>query len=138
MASPIPFDLRKLIVTRRQSGISYKKIQKEIGYSLSGIRNIWYQYQREGVTSLTTNYETCGKKSEYSQAVRDAIAEIRTGDQGASFVYSMLKVKYPDLPRPHIRTIQRWWEAQEENRPNGRPKESEKKIGPKKPMRPGK
>jgi len=129
MASFIPYDLRKLIVTRRKSGITYKKIQEEIGYSISGIKKIWYQYQQQGASSYTPKYMNCGRKSDYSQAVHDAISTIRTGEQGAPFVYSMLKLRYPDLPRPHIRTIQRWWERQEINRPKGRPSESEKKIG---------
>jgi len=127
MASFIPYDLRRLIINRRQSGVTYGNIQKEIGYSISGIRKIWYQYQKEGASCLRPKYENCGRKSDYSQSVRDAIKTIRTGDQGASFVYSMLSVRYPDLPRPHIRTIQRWWEQQQTNRPKGRPSESEKK-----------
>ncbi len=114
---------------RRQLGATYKEIQQEIGYSISGIKKIWYQYQEQGDLCLTTKYENCGRKSQYSQCVHDAIAAIRTGDQGASFVYSMLKLKYPDLPRPHMRTIQSWWEQQEVNRPRGRPQESEKKNG---------
>lgn len=138
MASFIPYDLRKLIVLRRQSGVTYGKIQEEIGYSISGIKKIWYQYQKEGDSCFTTNYKNCGRKSDYPQSVHDAISTIRTGEQGAPFVYSMLKLKYPDLPRPHIRTIQRWWEQQEVNRPKGRPSESEKKSGQKKPMKPGK
>lgn len=138
MASFIPYDFRKLIVSRRQSGVTYKKIQEEIGYSMSGIKKIWYQYQKEGESCFTPKYKNCGRKSDYPQSVRDAISTIRTGDQGGSFVYSMLKLKYPDLPRPTIRTIQRWWEQEQVNRPKGRPNESEKKSGQNKLMRPGK
>ena len=138
MASFIPYDLRKLIVSRRQSGVTYESIQVEIGYSISGIRKIWYQYQKEGDSCFKTKYENCGSKSSYCQSVRDAVTIIRTGEQGAPFVYSMLKVKYPNLPRPHLRTIQRWWEKQQVNRPKGRPSESEKKSGLKTPMKLGK
>lgn len=138
MARFIPYDLRKLIIARRQCGITYKKIQEEIGYSISGIKKIWYQYQQQGESCLTTNYKNCGRKSEYPKEVRTAISNIRTGNQGAPFVYSMLKLRFPDLPRPTIRTIQRWWEDQEVNRPKGRPSESEKKSGLKKLIKPGK
>lgn len=138
MAQFIPYDHRKQIISKRESGITYQKIHQELGYSISGLKKIWYQYQREGVTSFSTKYENCGRKSPYSQEVQDAIAEIRTGEQGAPFVYSMLKVKHPKLDRPHIRTIQRWWEKQEINRPKGRPSKSEKKIGQHRLMIPGK
>ena len=127
MARFIPYDLRKLIVLRRQSKISYQKIHEELGYSISGIKKIWYQYQKEGEPALRPNYDNCGRKSSYSQTVHDAIAAIRTGEQGAPYVYSMLKLKYPGLKRPHTRTIQRWWEARSVNRPKGRPSEAEKK-----------
>lgn len=129
MAQPIPYDHRKLIVIKRKSGMSYKKIVQELGYSISGVKKIWYQYQKEGDTCFTTKYENCGRKSDYSPVVHEAIATIRTGEQGATFVSSMLRLKYPNLKRPHIRTIQRWWKEQSINRPKGRPCEAEKKLG---------
>ena len=138
MARFIPYDLRKLIVLRRQSKISYQKIHEELGYSISGIKKIWYQYQKEGEPALRPNYDNCGRKSSYSQTVHDAIAAIRTGEQGAPYVYSMLKLKYPGLKRPHTRTIQRWWEARSVNRPKGRPSEAEKNRGQPTPTKPGK
>ena len=138
MGQSIPYDYRKLIVLRRKSGMTYKEIQEEINYSISGIRKIWYQYQKEGEACFTTDYENCGKKSNYPQEVHDAIETIRTGEQGAYFVYSMLKLNYPHLKRPSVRTIQRWWEAQGINRPTGRPAESEKKIGLSQPTKHGK
>ncbi len=133
MAQFIPYDHRKQIIDKRELGITYQKIHEELGYSISGIKKIWYQYQQEGLSCLCPKYENCGRKSPYSQSVHDAVNTIRNGEQGAAFVYSMLKVKYPDLARPHIRTIQRWWEKQEVNRPKGRPHESEKKTGQAKP-----
>jgi len=129
MAQPIPYDYRKLIVSRRKSGVTYQKISEELNYSISGIKKVWYQYQKEGEACFTSNYESCGRKSVHPQAVHDAIASIRTGEQGASFVYSMLHLKNPELERPHIRTIQRWWENQSTNRPKGQPTKAEKKNG---------
>jgi len=129
MVAPIPYDYRKLIVSKRLQGIPYHKIQEEIGYSISGIKKIWYQYQQEGESSYSTKYENCGRKSAYPQAVHDAIDSIRTGEQGASFVYSMLQLKFPHLPCPSIRTIQQWWANQQTNRPKGRPRDLEKKVG---------
>lgn len=138
MASPIPYDLRKQIIKLRKSGLTYPSISKEVGYSLSGVKKIWYQYQKIGDTCLETQYNNCGRKSDFDQSVHDAIAEIRTGEQGASYVYSMLKVRYPKMKRPSIRTIQTWWEKSSTNRPKGRPSESEKKRGQNKHMKLGK
>jgi len=138
MASPIPYDLRKQIIKLRKSGLPYSTISEEVGYSLSGVKKIWYQYQKQGDTCLETQYHNCGRKSDFSQAIHDAIAEIRTGDQGAPYVYSMLKVRYPHLQRPSIRTIQTWWEKSSTNRPKGRPPKSEKKHGRNKLTRLGK
>lgn len=129
MAIPIPYDLRKQIIKLRNTGMTYSSISKEVGYSLSGVKKIWYRYQKEGEESLTTQYHNCGRKSDFVQAVHDAIAEIRTGDQGASYVYSKLKQDYPHLQRPCIRTIQTWWEKASTNRPKGRPSNKEKKLG---------
>ncbi len=129
MASPIPYDYRKLIVSLRQSGLTYKKIQEKIGYSIGGIKKIWYQYQQEGPAIFSTKYQNCGQSSPYTEDLRTKVNAIRTREQGASFVYSMLGMKYPELQRPHIRTIQRWWEAQGSNRSNGRRSNSEKKTG---------
>ena len=138
MASPIPYDLRRQIISLRKSGSTYSCISKELGYSVNGIKKIWYQYQKEGDACLTTRYHTCGRKSDFPQAVHDAIAQIRTGDQGASYVYSMLKIRYPHLKRPSIRTIQTWWKKSLTNRPKGRPEKSEKKSGQTKVMTLGK
>lgn len=129
MASPIPYDVRRQIISLRKIGATYPSISKEVGYSLNGVKKIWYQYQKIGEACLETQYQNCGRKSDFPQALHDAIDEIRTGEQGASYVYSMLKVRYPDLKRPSIRTIQTWWEKASTNRPKGRPCESEKKHG---------
>lgn len=129
MGRPIPYDDRRLIISRRQNGRSYKSIQSELGYSINGIKKIWYNYQKHGEASLLTSYKNCGRSSLYSLSVHLAISILKTGEQGAPFIYSMLKIKYPNLTRPSIRTIQRWWQEQGISRPKGRPSEQEKKIG---------
>lgn len=138
MASSIPYDLRKQIIFFRQSGKTYRQISEEIGYSLSGVKKIWYQYQKTGTACLTTQYENCGRKRVYPKEVLDAVDAIRTGEQGANYVYSMLKLKYPHLKRPCVRTIQYWWKAAETNRAKGRPSDTAKKNGRNKLIIPGK
>jgi len=138
MGQAIPYDYRRKIISERERGKSYSKIAKELGYSQSGIKKIWYAYQKEGESSLKPKYFQCGRKSSFNESVRDAVNDIRTGKQGAPFVYSMLKVKHPDLPAPSIRTLQRWWQEKQTALPRGRPPEKEKKIGRLYPIKPGK
>lgn len=129
MPKAIPYDFRKQIISLRKEGKTYKDISKEVGYGLSSVKKIWYAYEEEGDACLRTKYKNCGRKREYPQEVLDAITTIRTGDQGANYVYSMLKLKYPDLKRPSVRTIQYWWKAANTNRAKGRPSDNEKKNG---------
>ena len=129
MGKAISYDHRKKIVKDRQSGKTYFEISKELGYSINGVKNIWYDYQKRGDLSFKTSYENCGTDSKYNSKIRGALNKIKTGDQGAPFVYSMLRLKNPELSSPSIRTIQRWWKAENISRPKGRPKNHEKKIG---------
>ena len=99
-----------------------------MGYSESGIRKIWYGYQKEGKKIYENKYGNCGPKSDYRITVRAAIKEIRDNEQGAYYVHSKLKQKYPKLAIPSARTIQRWWVKEGTNRTKGRPREYEKKM----------
>ena len=75
MASSIPYDYRKLIVSKRQSGLTYTKISADLGYSISGIKKIWYAYQKQGEASFSTNYKNCGRTSPFDKTVHQAIAK---------------------------------------------------------------
>jgi len=129
MGRPIPYDYRKKIITEHEKGKSFSKIANELDYSLSGVKKIWYAYQKSGPSSLVTQYSNCGRKSSYTQQVRDKVSAIKTGKQGACFVYSMYQMKYPKEKPPSIRTLQRWWKADTTQRKRGRPPEKEKKLG---------
>jgi len=129
MGQSIPYDFRKKIIAERQSGKTYSKISEELGYSLSGVKKIWYAYQKEGELSLKPKYFNSGRKSPFDKEVRDSVSAIKTGKQGAPFVYSMFKKKHEGLKAPSIRTLQRWWETSDKKRSRGRPPEKEKKLG---------
>jgi predicted transcriptional regulator len=129
MGKAISYDQRKKIVIDYQSGKTYSEISEELGYSVNGVRNIWYAYQKQGELSFCTSYKNCGTISKYDSPVREAVKKIKTGEQGATFVYSMLKLKNPELNSPSVRTLQRWWKKGNTSRPKGRPKKYEKKIG---------
>jgi hypothetical protein len=129
MARPIPYDYRKKIIRDRKLGKSSLDIAQELGYSLSGVKKIWSDYQKRGELSLKTSYHNCGISSIYDSSTRQIIDGIKTGQQGAPFVYSMLHFKHPEVESPSIRTMQRWWSKEKIGRPQGRPLKSEKKVG---------
>ena len=129
MGQAIPYDYRKKIIFERKKGKPYSKIAEELGYSLRGVKNIWYAYQKDGESSSKLNYSNSGRKSSFDTLTQDSVKAIRTGKQGAPFVYSRFKQKHPNLKAPSIRTLQRWWKDSETSLPRSRPPEKEKKIG---------
>ncbi|MEM6404667.1 MAG: helix-turn-helix domain-containing protein [Cyanobacteria bacterium P01_D01_bin.116] len=131
MGKAIPYDYRVKIVQRIKSGQSYQEVSQAFGYSESGIKKLWYSYKKPGETVLQTKYSNCGSSSPYGEAVRNKVAELRDNEQGSTYIYSKLKEKYPQLPTPSARTLNRWWVKEQTNRPKGRPKEEEKKHGAK-------
>lgn len=129
MGRAIPYDYRVKIVKKIESGQNYAETAEEFGYSESGIKKIWYAYKKQGAACFTTKYGNCGRISPYQNDVRNLVNKIRDNQQGATYVYSKLKVVNPDLPVPSARTLTRWWVKEQTNRVKGRPKDKEKKIG---------
>lgn len=138
MGKALSYTIREKIVARRKKGQSFKQISIDLGCSESGAKKIWYAFKKHGPTAFVNNYSRCGRCSPFSQAVHDAVNEIRDNDQGATYVYSKLVKKYPDLVAPKARTLSRWWKKQGTNRQRGRPVSSEKKGGQTKLTTPGK
>ena len=138
MGKAIPYDFRVTIVKRIKQGERFAELAEETGYSLSGIKKIWYAYKREGESAFHTKYCNCGKSSLYDSPVRDAVLEIRDNKQGGTYVRSKLKQQHPHLLIPHERTLQRWWASDGSNRTKGRPTDSEKKVGAKNHTKHGK
>lgn len=131
MGKPIPYDYRKKIISEHENGKSFSKIAQTLGYSVSGVKKIWYSYQQKGESSLSPDYSNCGKKSPFTEQTRKKVSALKTGSQGAGFIYSLFKVKYPQQRVPSIRTLQRWWVDKPAKRLRGRPPKKEKKHGPK-------
>ena len=129
MGKAIPYDYRLKIVERIKSGESYDAITEEMGYSKSGIKKIWYAFKKEGEASLKNKYTNCGRNSDYTSAVRDAVKELRDNEQGGGYIRSKLLQKYPQLAAPSERTLQRWWVIEGSNNKKGRPEAVEKKSG---------
>jgi len=138
MGKAIPYAYRKKIVARRKSGESYKSISKALGYSESGIKKIWYKYQKEGESCFKTNYKNCGSRTVYGKTVREAVFKLRDNQQGSSYIHSKLLIEHPNLAIPSARTLRRWWVKEQTNRKKGKPTEGEKRGGANTAITPGK
>ena len=129
MGKALSYAVREKIIFRREKGQSFREISDSLGCSESGTKKIWYAYKKQGLTALSNNYSQCGGSSKFTQAVHEAVNEIRDNNQGASYVYSKLAKDYSHLTIPKARTLGRWWKKQGTNRQRGRPVSSEKKDG---------
>lgn len=138
MGKAIPYDNRVKIVERMQSGETAEDLSEELGYSVGGIKKIWYNFLKEGPDSFETKYSNCGIKPYYGKEIRGVVKEIRDNKQGGSYVRSKIIQKHPELEVPSERTLQRWWVSERTNRAKGRPVKKEKKDGAKRPMKDGK
>lgn len=129
MGKAIPYAYREKIILRRKAGESYKSISMDLGYSESGIKKIWYKYQKEGENSLKTQYKNCGSKTIYGASVREAVDKLRDNEQGSHYIYSKLLITQPNLSIPSARTLRRWWVKEQTNRKQGKPTADEKRDG---------
>jgi len=134
MGKALSYAVREKIVLRRKQGQSYVRIAADLGCSESGVKKIWYAYQKQGDSALLNAYSNCGRQSPFSPAVHIAIDSIRDNGQGAPYVYSKLSKDYPDLLIPKARTLNRWWKQDGTNRARGRRVGRKKKGGPIKPI----
>ena len=128
MGIPICYDERVKIVERVKLGDSYESIAFDIGRSVVGVKKIWYAFKKEGSLAFHTKYRNCGRKSEYDSQIRQDLEKFRDNQQGASYVYSKFRAKYPDKKAPHPSTLNRWWRDAGNSRPKGRPSSIEKKL----------
>lgn len=134
MGKAIAYDHRVKIVQRRQKGHPYAAIAEDFNLSVSGVKKVWYRYQKDGEASFATNYKNCGSKSSpyitNRSALEESIKEIRDNQQGASYVHSKLCQIYTVEEVPGIRTLQRWFKAANTNNPKGAKKRNtaEKKM----------
>jgi len=128
MGVAIPYDIRRKIVERHESGESYGALSEAFGYSVSGVKKICRRWRLEGDSAFETKYSRRGRPKSFSEEFWKEVDQIRDNDQGASYVYSRLLMRYPAEACPSIRTIQRRWASQGSNRVQGRPSNSKKKM----------
>lgn len=128
MSKALSYAVRQKIVERRQKQQSYPQIAQALNCSVSGVKKIWYAYQKHGKTAFNTQYSNCGGHSIYGDVIREKVNDIRDNQQGSYYVHSKLVEKHPNLKRPSTRTLNRWWQKEGTNRQKGKPSSSEKKM----------
>lgn len=129
MGRAISYTKRQKIIERRLRGDIFSTIANDLGVSVPGVKKIWYAYQKKGAAALTTTYNNCGAKTRYPEKVRDLIDQLRDNQQGADYIVSKVEAKYPDIPCPSVRTLQRWWQAEGTSLARGRVATAKKKSG---------
>jgi len=128
MGKVICYDIRVKIVQRRKSGESYKQIAKDFRLSESGVKKIWYRYEKIGNKAYLPDYSNCGRPEAYQTDIYAAADEVRDNAQGAAYVHSKLLMEHEQSKVPSIRTLQRKWVKQGTQRSKGKPSDREKKV----------
>lgn len=130
MPSAISFAKRQKIIQRRQGGQAFQQIAQDLGLSKSGVKKIWYAYRKVGAAALENQYGKAERPSLFDDQVRQRIEALRDNNQGADYIVSKYRNKYPDEKCPSARTLQRWWKKQGSNLPRGGVKGEKKKLVP--------
>lgn len=128
MSRLISYAHREKIVQRRKRGESYSSIADAFNLSVSGVKKIWYSYQKKGALAFVPDYSNSGRRSPYNEEVRASIKQIRDNAQGGLYVATRFAKAYPDLQGPSARTLQRWWKKSGESKDRGRPSKEKKKM----------
>lgn len=129
MGKALSYAVREKIIHRREKGQSFGQISLDLGFSVSGVKKIWYAYKKQGTSALSNNYSNCGGTSTFPQSVKAAVNLVRDNNQGGNYVRSKLLKDYSELRIPSSRTLTRWWKKEGTNRQRGRPRKTEKKAG---------
>ena len=120
MGKMIPVEVRRRIIQARRDGQAYAQIAEAFHCSERAAKQLYARFQREGDAVFETRYHNCGRQSPYDEAIRKRLRAVKTGRQGAPYVWSKVRHEAPTLQLPHIRTLQRWWRAAGEQQPRGR------------------
>lgn len=112
----IPVPMRREIVERHQRGEPLSKIAAALQLSFWGVRQIWRQYRASGDAGLTIHYDQSGCRGPRSERLiyRAAVwLKRRHPGWGAGLIWVLLRERYPTVPLPHRRTLQRWFRQQQ-------------------------
>ena len=114
MPRPIPYELRREIVRRKQAGKSFSEIAEALDLSYWTVRQIWRRFRDEGEEGLQTRYRSGPREIKFaSEVYREAIQLKKEHPRwGAGLIRSLLLKRWPEEEVPSERTLQRWWERE--------------------------
>ncbi len=113
---------RKRLIELYESGKTVAESCRILGIGYPGGAKLIRRYRQEGDKALEVGFYRCGRKSSYTQAIRDAISSAVEQNKrlGAPIIRSRLLAGGMHAKVPHERTIQRWLAAQGASIPRGR------------------
>ena len=126
MPTAIPLPTRQLIVQRHLNGESLPSIACALDLSVWTVRKLWRRYARnaqQGVAALPARYEQCGQHGPQAHPlIYRAALHLKRAHPGwgGGLVCQILRQRWPHLPVPTQRTLQRWWRQKGLNQPRRR------------------
>lgn len=118
MAHAIPVPIRREIIERHQRGETLAEIADTLTLSFWGVRQIWRHYRKLGEAGLALHPERSIRRGPRCERViyRSALwLKRHHRGWGAGLIRVLLQQRYPDVPVPHARTLQRWFRMHQLN-----------------------
>ena len=111
MPRPIPYELRRDIVRRKQAGESLTEIAEALALSYWTVRQIWRRFRDEGEAGLRPRYRTGHREIRFGEAVYQEALRLKREHPrwGAGLIRSLLLARWSEDAVPSERTLQRWW-----------------------------
>jgi hypothetical protein len=112
MPRAVPRPIRELIVQRHQEGEALHAIAQDLAQPFYTVRRVWRRFRDRGEAGLAPDYARCAHATSpaHPLIVRAAVSLKRWHPGwGAGLIRVLLQQKWPDLPVPSERTLQRWW-----------------------------
>jgi hypothetical protein len=113
MPRAVPQPIRELIVQRHQAGESLHAIAQDLERPFYTVRKLWRRFRDRGEIGLVPDYAPCSHATPHTSPliVRAAVwLKRRHPGWGAGLIRVLLQRKWPQVPVPSERTLQRWFQ----------------------------
>ncbi len=117
MPAPLPNEIRRQIVDRRNAGEQLTVISASLDLSYDTVRRIWRHWRKHG--KLSPNYEKARQRGtrQYGAVYDEAIEMKRAHPKwGAQLIRLELQQRNPEAALPAVRTLQTWFQQAGVNR----------------------
>lgn len=114
MAAALPPATRRRILQGYLAGQAYSALANAFRVNVRTVRSLCQRFEAEGEAGLVPRYAQCGPKQIRSDRLLYRAAcflKRRHPKWGAAFIQLQLEERYPDMPLPAVRTMQRWFKA---------------------------